>query len=320
LRATFATATLSSMKKTAGNFNPKDDPVYFLASSPDILQDVAHVHKEILIAINEIKSNSALKAFGSMLKKDLKIFVDSGVYNLAMEHATRHNIPHDQALRVPIDEIDGFQELFDLYCKLSLKYQDDVWGTVEIDLGGREQKIKTRAKLEKKGIRPIPVYHPLNDGWDYFDELAKNYDRICVGNIVQASRYVRKHLLATIWERKMRTNPNLWIHILGLAPNEWLCAYPMNSCDASSWLNTVRWNGYKTRTLLKTFSNLPKHFQYELGNRETWEKGILMGAVGGTYAMRNYNRFLKSLRRAKLNEDNGILHTHFRSLAPLARR
>lgn len=312
------TATLSSMKKTAGNFDPKDGPVYFLASSPDIWKDMAHVHSDILIAINEVASKSALKTFGSMMTKDVRIFVDSGVYNLAMEHATRHNIPHDQALKVPIDEIDGFEELFDTYCDLALKYQDKVWGMVEIDSGGREQKIKTRAKLEKKGIRPIPVYHPLNDGWDYFDELAANYDRICVGNIVQASRYVRKHLLATIWERKLRKNPNMWIHILGLAPNEWLCAYPLNSCDASSWLNTVRWNGYKTRTLLKTFSDLPKNFQYQLGNRETWEKGILMGAVGGTYAMRNYDRFLKSLRRAKLYEDVSVLHDNFRGLSPLA--
>ena len=57
---------------------------------------------------------------------------------------------------------------------------------VEVDQGGRENKIKTRARLEKMGLRPIPVYHPLNDGWDYFDYLAENYDRICMGNVVNA--------------------------------------------------------------------------------------------------------------------------------------
>lgn len=290
-----------------------------MASSPDLLELVVGVHSDILVAVNEIISKAAGKRFSSMLEKDLRIFIDSGVYSLAMEHATRHEIPHDQALRVPIDQLDGFQDLYDTYCDLAIKYQDKVWGIVEIDLGGREQKIKTRAKLEKAGIRPIPVYHPLNDGWDYFDELAKGYDRICVGNIVQASRYVRKHLISTIWERKMRVNPNLWIHLLGLAPNEWLCSYPLNSCDASSWLNTVRWNGYKTRTLLKTLSDLPKHFQYELGNRGMWEKGMAMGAAGGTYAMMNYNNFLKSLKEADLLEDNRVLHSRFRELPPLAR-
>lgn len=316
MRATSATVTLNSMKKTSGKFNPKDKPIYFLASQPG---DVTKFHRDFLVAINEIKSANANEIFSKSLLSDNRVFVDSGVFSLAMEHAKRHEIPHDQALRVPIDEIDGFEELFNLYCDLASKYQDDVWGIVEIDLGGREQKIKTRAKLEKKGLRPIPVYHPLNDGWDYFDQLGKDYDRICLGNIVQASRYVRKHLVATIWERKMRKFPDLWIHVLGLSPNELLCAYPMNSCDASSWLNVVRWNGYHERSLMKTISALPKDFQYQLGDRKTWEKGKSMGAVGSSFVMRNYFNFLNSLKEENLCEDNGVLHTGFRGLSPMAR-
>ena len=62
--------------------------------------------------------------------------------------------------------------------------------------------------LEQMGLRPIPVYHPFNDGWDYFDYLAERYDRICFGNVVQADRETRKRLVATAWERH-RKYPHL---------------------------------------------------------------------------------------------------------------
>ena len=59
-------------------------------------------------------------------------------------------------------------------------------------------------QAESLGLKPIPVYHPLLDGWDYFDELAAQYDRICFGNIVQAPAATRIRLLHTLWERHRR--------------------------------------------------------------------------------------------------------------------
>jgi hypothetical protein len=51
--------------------------------------------------------------------------------------------------------------------------------------------------LEQMGLRPIPVYHPFNDGWHYFDYLAERYDLVCFDNVVQADRETRKRLVAT---------------------------------------------------------------------------------------------------------------------------
>lgn len=283
------------MKRTAGRFDPHSPTLYFLATNPDILNGIKNTHKELLVAVNELKSDASLRAFESMIDAGVNLFIDSGVFNLAMEHAKAHNISHDEALKTPLEKLEGFDELFARYKTIANKYQDKIWGLIEVDLGGRDQKRQTRTLLEDAGIRPIPVYHPLNDGWDYFDELAKGYDRVCVGNIVQASGYVRKRIIATLFERR-KQYPGLWIHLLGYSPNEWLNAFPMNSCDASSWLNVVRWNGYHEKTILKALGDMNKNFQYELGNRASWEKGIMMGATGATFAVRNHNRYMNSLK------------------------
>ena len=108
----------------------------------------------------------------------------------------------DEVLSMAPEKLDGFDSLFDKYVRIIKEIGEESWGYIEIDQGGKDNKIKTRDRLHKLGFNPIPVYHPLVDGWDYFDYLAERYDRICLGNIVQAQNETRKRLLATMWERK----------------------------------------------------------------------------------------------------------------------
>ena len=108
----------------------------------------------------------------SSLSSPLRRFIDSGVFNLSTRHAAKHDLTMDQALALAPTEIDGFDELFAKYVRLVTELGDKVWGYIEIDQGGKANKIKTRARLEELGLRPIPVYHPFNDGWDYFGEIA----------------------------------------------------------------------------------------------------------------------------------------------------
>lgn len=89
--------------------------------------------------------------------------------------------------------------------------------------------------------------HPFNDGWDYFDELATEYDRMCFGNVVQASQATRVRLLHTMWERR-RDYPDLWVHVLGLSANEWCLPCPPDSGDSSSWLNSLRYPAARTES------------------------------------------------------------------------
>jgi hypothetical protein len=223
-------------------WDPARWPVYFLAQNVAVIRYCAHCATDHLLAVNELQSEDAESFIDGWLRttKGINLFLDSGVFNLAMTHARNHKLSMDQALTLAPDEIDGFDDLFARYVALVRRWDDLLWGYVEIDQGGRENKIKTRARLEALGLRPIPVFHPFNDGWDYFDYLAERYDRICFGNVVQADPWTRKRLVATAWDRK-RKYPDLWIHLLGMTPSPVTVAFPCNSCDSSTWMGAQRW-------------------------------------------------------------------------------
>jgi hypothetical protein len=201
-----------------------------------------------LYAINEFasvnnklnKNCEAWKRFQHSLDIGCDTFLDSGIFNLTNNHMRKHGTTMDEALALAPEEIDNFDWLFDLYLEVCTEYGEQVWGYSELDQGGKENKIKTRAKLESLGLSPMPVYHPLNDGWDYFDDLAKNYDRICFGNLVQASSTVRIRLLLTAFERH-HEYPDLFIHFLGLTPSELQMSMPFDSADSSTWTAIFRY-------------------------------------------------------------------------------
>lgn len=290
----------SKVHTGGGAFDPEDRYVYFLASNVDRQQWGVRMHPYNLVAVNELRGDDNLRKMAEWMNAGNKVFIDSGIFNLTMEHARAHNVHMDEALALAPEEIDGFDELFDRYVSIIRRYGDRSWGYIELDQGGRENKIRTRARLEDMGLRPIPVYHPLNDGWDYFDHLAEKYDRICFGNVVQADRESRKRLVMTAWERK-RKYPDLWIHLLGLTPNEWLNALPIDSGDSSAWLAVVRWSGFKPKSDGKSLGTMPKDFQYELGSDPTGntgsQKAIKMSAYGSHLQQRNWRRHVADWQR-----------------------
>lgn len=282
-----------------GTFDPHARGVYFIASNVGRLRLGARSHDHLLVAVNELGSARELDHVQQWIDAGKKVFIDSGVFNLAMTHARKHNVSMDVALSTPPEEIDGFDALFEKYLTIIRRFEAGIWGYIEIDQGGRENKIKTRARLESLGLRPIPVYHPLNDGWDYFDYLAQRYDRICFGNIVQADPPTRMRLLATMWERHCRY-PNLWIHILGLTPNGFMNCYPSNSADSSSWLVGLRWaNAMRERTMSVPMSAFPLDFRYRYGAKpeeaDSGDKAVVMAGYWAHMIERNWRNHLERL-------------------------
>lgn len=285
------------LKKTAGDFDPLSENLYFIASDANSTLNEYTLHDYTLIALNELRSKKNLDQLEQWIERGKKVFIDSGIYFLTQEHMKKHNTTMNEALALAPEEIDGFDKLFDKYIEVIRRFGNTCWGYIELDQGGRENKIKTRTKLEAMGLQPIPVYHPLNDGWDYFDYLAENYDRICFGNIVQADTQTRQKLIYTAWERH-RKYPDLWIHLLGFTPNEWMLSMPINSCDSSAWLSSIRWSGYKPRAALTAFSELPRHFQYKLGETTSDVgkfRALAMSSYGAMINQRIWNYHLREL-------------------------
>ena len=157
------------MIKTAGKaFDRLEGNNYFIASNiARQLNQVDKGHSYILIAINELESEKSIAGVEKWMESGNRVFIDSGIYDLAMRHAENNNVSHNEALNLPPNQIDGFSKLLNKYYAVIDRIGDESWGYIELDQGGRENKIKTRESLEAHGLRPIPVYHPLSDGWDY---------------------------------------------------------------------------------------------------------------------------------------------------------
>ena len=291
-----------SRRPTGGRWDPKEDVCYFIASNVETMGWSVGRTPHLLIAVNEITGGSSLGKIKQWALDGSSVFIDSGVFNLTNEHARKHGITMDKALALAPDEIEGFDDLLKNYCRIVTELKDTCWGYIEIDQGGCENKIKTRSRLEEMGFSPIPVYHPLNDGWDYFDELAQRYDRICFGNVVQADPETRKRLLVTAWERR-RKYPDLWIHLLGYTPNALLNAFPINSCDSSTWLAAVRWpDAFTVRTALQPVSRLDGRFAYDYD-----VAGDAPGGNGHAKSMGAYEaHFMTRTWRALLDEYRAI--------------
>lgn len=239
------------MNKTLGTWDPTDRHVIFLASNPDTCKsgNLPATHDHLLVAVNDLMNDRTLDLLEGLIDEGAKVLIDSGVFWLTNEHKRAHGITMNEALALAPSEIAGFDRLWDRYLEVAERIGDRAWGYMELDQGGAEHKRITRGRLNDLGVFPIPVWHPLNDGADYFDELAETHDRVCLGNMVQADNPTRVRLLHTLWE-KHRKYPDLWVHTLGMNPNDWFAALSVDSADASTWIGPIRWGLFVHSALL----------------------------------------------------------------------
>jgi hypothetical protein len=200
-----------------------------------------------LVAMNELNERNIAGVLRAC-EGGFTHLIDSGVFNFATTLAKTLGVSMDKALMTSPADAPGFPQFLEKYINIAKRLDPVVWGIIEVDLGGRDNKIKTREHLESLGLRPIPVYHPINDGWDYFDFLASRYDRMCVGNVVMAPPLVRTKIIRTIFERRSKY-PHLWIHFLGLFTIPQFFSFPFESCDSSSWAAGARWGKLKDYAL-----------------------------------------------------------------------
>jgi len=264
------------MKDTSGGrFDPNDPFLYFLAGGADRFANDGYDYPYVLVAVNELFTAGRRESLDKILDDpNRKVLLDSGIFNLTNGHAKRHDMTMDMALSMAPDDIDGFDRLWDNFGEIATQYQDRLWGIIELDQGGKTYKPHTRARIEQDfGIIPMPVLHPLLDGWDYYDDLAENYDRICVGNIVQASPPVRMRLIHALYEHA-HGHLNTWHHLLGYTPNELLHSLPIRgSADSSSWLTGLRWMpSWKGFAAAKAMSNYPSTMWYNAAEEGSYNK------------------------------------------------
>lgn len=259
------------VKATGGTWDPDRRGIYFFAMTDTKQRTCACDHNRgctfQLLAMNDLASANAEGQMADAINLGYNALIDSGIFWMTNAHKRVHHITMDEALKLPPEDIDGFDELRALYSRICGTYGARSWGYIEMDQGGAVHKRRIRAEIEAEGLAPIPVWHPLVDGLDYFTELAESYDRICMGNVVQANRDVRRRLLSVLFEQHRRY-PELYVHILGFTPNELLASYPWDSCDSTSWLNAVRWGNMQSRALGKPIALMGHGYLCNIGDSQ----------------------------------------------------
>ena len=299
-----------AIKRTSETWDYESDQhAYFLAASVNPLRWSNAGHPYLLIALNELMSpkagargvvDAAVTKIENLINDGHKLLIDSGIFWLASTHAAEHpDVPIDKAFALPPTQMDHFDLLLEAYLEVRERFEDRVWGYIEMDQGGPINKRKTRKLLESKGVTPIPVYHPLIDGWDYFDELAQEYDRICIGNVGQATNRVRKQIVTMLWERH-RQYPNTWLHMLGYTPDPVAIGWPFDSADSSTWISGLRWGTLKDQSMLRPVGNLNDGWRYQLAADNDapngWTAAARVSATTHTVNQMNWRNHMRFLR------------------------
>ena len=256
-----------------------------------------------LIALNKLRAEHGLRKLITLLDAGYDVLLDSGAFSLASAYMRKHQVSLDVAFSRPPREHDGFDDLFGFYFEILDRFHDRLWGYIEMDMGSTEDKKLLRAEMEKVGYNPIPVFHPGSDSWDYFHELAAQYDRICFGLFSKASRMERVQMLSALAEVR-KQYPDLWIHLLGYTPNELLFSYPaIQSSDSSSWISAVSYGEFNATALGASFSRLGDDFRYELGNGASWSRAITLAHVFSRMNYLNVVSYLNELYEYEVLND-----------------
>lgn len=144
-----------------------------------------------------------------------KIVADSGAWSVAKGTS-------QLTLEMVISYLQHWGKEFDHYFNFDTDFSDK----------GFENNIANQIKMEKSGLKPIPVVHNFFDKEiDYYVKSGK-YSWLALGSS-QAKNF--DDFRYAVDRIKKWGNPEIKIHWFGGSKYEWLIETPIASCDTSSW-------------------------------------------------------------------------------------
>jgi hypothetical protein len=143
------------------------------------------------------------------------LVADSGAYSVANGTS---NLTLDQV----ISHLKRWGHYYDLYFNFDTDFSE----------GGFDNNIAHQIKMERAGLKPVPVIHNFFDEEiDYYIQSGK-YQWLALGSR-QSSRFENiEHAVRRIKEG----NPAIKIHWFGGSRYEWLVQLPIAACDTTSWV------------------------------------------------------------------------------------
>lgn len=248
---------------TGGRFSSREErPLYFLAATISNVKS-AGVIRRFLASVAYAKSKKSHEQIRQMADDGDEILLDSGIHTLGEANVKAKGISRQEALAIPPDECPGWAGMSEAYLSLLRLVGDKVWGYVESDQGGATWKREIRKRYHDAGFSPIPVYHPMVDPYEYFDELCEGFDRVAVGNIAFAETKDRLAIVNDVRQRAKRY-PHVWMHGLGYTPDERVIALPWDSMDSSTWIVPLQYPlGMNEKAMGRNVYRLGREFTYD---------------------------------------------------------
>jgi hypothetical protein len=151
-----------------------------------------------------------------------KIVADSGAWSVAKGTSSL-------TLEQVISYLRQWGKEFDHYFNFDTDFSEQ----------GFEHNIANQTRMERAGLKPIPVVHNFfKEEIDYYINSG-NYSWLALGSSQSSNFDDFKYAIDQI----KKGNPQIKIHWFGGSSYEWLIKTPVASCDTSSWAKAGKY-GY----------------------------------------------------------------------------
>ena len=184
-------------------------------------------------------SNEILKIWEEY--PEVKVFLDSGAYTLVNQ------------------KVDDLQKYLDDYIDFILKYEDRLWGYVNLDdIGNVEISWKNQKYMEKRGVKPVPAYH-YGEDFKWLEKCVNEYDYVGIGGVSRGvSAKVNNILFDRIFNYIDKKNLSTKFHAFGITRFSLLARYPWHTVDSTTWLQ----NAIYGRIMLPRYNEREKRFNF----------------------------------------------------------
>jgi hypothetical protein len=176
-------------------------------------------------------SSRALEAFVVNVAHENKIMLDSGAFSFQMFLVKKKDVGNIEKLR---------QKTIEQYVQFCKKHGKDVEWYVTFDYDQNVNVVwDITKKLEKVGLKPVPVYHG-DQSLDWLKKyLDAGYTRIGISSLTRRrsdykkTRFYLDQVFRTAEEYKVK------LHGFAVTSIALAYAYPWHSVDSSSWSRTA---------------------------------------------------------------------------------
>jgi len=157
------------------------------------------------------------------MMKGVKLFLDSGAFSA-----------WTKGIEIDIDEYIAFIKKWKKYI--------EVYSNLDV-IGDAEGTYKNQKYMEKRGLKPLPVFH-LQDDFSWLEKyLKEGYKYLGIGGMAGKQTVSnRKYFLERLWDRIIDKNglPIIKTHGFGMTSIDLIVRFPWYSVDSTSWLNASR--------------------------------------------------------------------------------